>query len=109
MKELTPTQKLNSAIDILEKKQQREWQDVKNHFRKVTNELSPINLVKSTLEDLNQPEIKSQVIQAFFSISSGYLTRKIFIGKSKNDFKKLIGYILQYIMTNFISKKFNRN
>lgn len=106
---MTPIQKLNKAIVILEKKQHREWQDIKNHFSNVSDDLRPSNLVKATLEDLNQPEIKSQVIQAFYSITSGYLTRKIFIGNSKNDFKKLIGYIIQYAMTNYISKKFNRN
>lgn len=107
MKILTPTQKLNNAIALLEHKQKEEFQDVKNQFDALIETVKPVNLFNSTLKDFNTPETKTNLINSVTSIASGYISRKLLVGESTNIFKKLAGYTLQYAVTNFISKKIN--
>lgn len=107
MKVLTPTQKLNNAITLLEHKQKEEFQDVKNQFDVLVETIKPVNLLNSTLKDFNTPETKTNLINSVTSIASGYISRKFLVGDSSNIFKKVAGYALQYAVTNFISKKIN--
>lgn len=107
MKILTPTQKLNNAIALLEKKQKTEFQDVKNQFDALVETVKPVNLLNSTLKDLNTPDTKSTILNTVTSFASGYISRKFLIGDSSNLFKKVAGYALQYAVTNFVSKKIN--
>ncbi|WP_298122109.1 hypothetical protein [Flavobacterium sp.] len=107
MKVLTPTQKLNNAIALLEQKQKEEFQDVKNQFDSLIETVKPVNLLNRTLKDFNTPETKTNLINSVTSIASGYISRKLLVGESTNIFKKLAGYTLQYAVTNFISKKIN--
>ena len=107
MKILTPTQKINNAIALLEQKQKEEFQDVKHQFDILVETVKPVNLLNNVLEDFNTPETKTNIVNSITSIASGYISRKLLVGESTNIFKKIAGYTLQYAVTNFISKKIN--
>lgn len=107
MKVLTPTQKLSNAIDLLEQKQKQEFIDLKNQFDSLVETVKPVNLLNSTLKDFNTPETKTNIVNSLTSVASGYISRKLLVGDSSNIFKKIAGYSLQYLVTNFISKKIN--
>ena len=109
MKPLTPTQKLDNAITLLEERQSKELQDLKNQFDSLIESTKPINIIKNTLEDFsNIPDAKSSILSSITSIAAGYISRKILVDdSSSNLIKKISGYALQFAVTNFISKKIN--
>lgn len=107
MKILTPTQKLNNAITILEERKKKEFQDVKLQFDSLIETVKPVNILNNTLKDFNTLETKTNLINSITSVASGYISRKFLVGESTNIFKKIGGYALQYAVTNFISKKIN--
>ena len=109
MKPLTPTQKLENAIAILEQRQSIELQEIKNQFDSLIESTKPLNIIKNTLADFNNtPNAKSNIITSIIRIATGYLSRKILIDdNSSNIIKKISGYALQYAVTNFLTKKNN--
>lgn len=108
MKTLTPTQKLDNAITLLEIRQSRQLNEIKDQFENLVESVKPINIIKNTLNEFrNTPNTKSSIIGSLTSIASGYLSRRLTMGASSNIFKKLGGFALQYVVTNFASKKNN--
>lgn len=101
---------LNSSLDkiiaSLENKQKHEFLELKNQLDVTYESLKPINIINKTLVDLrNTPDIKHNLVESLISISGGYLSKKLLLGKSNSVFKKILGYVIQYGITNFISKK----
>ncbi|KDN54541.1 hypothetical protein [Flavobacterium seoulense] len=101
---------LDQAIARLERERQEKYDDLKNQFDVTVQSFKPMNILKGTLDDLKQfPEVKSNIVQLATSLAGGYLSKKLLIGKSSSIFKKIAGYLLQYGVTNFISKKVHPN
>lgn len=101
---------LDQAIERLERERQMKFDDLKNQLDLTIQSLKPMNILKGTLEDLKQfPEVKSNIVQLATSLVGGYLSKKLLFGKSTSTFKKIAGYLLQYGVTNFISKKVHPN
>lgn len=97
---------LYDAIVSLEIKKEQEFLDLKTQLDITYESLRPINIINQTLVDLrNTPEIKHTLVESLISISGGYLSKKLLFGKSTSVFKKILGYVIQYGITNFISKK----
>lgn len=101
---------LDEAIARLETQRDLQLQELKEQLDVTFQSMKPINILNGTLQDLKEfPEIKSNTIQLITSLVGGYLSKKILIGKSKSTFKNILGYLLQYGVTHFISKKVNTN
>jgi len=101
---------LDIAIARLQLEKIEKFEELKNQLAITYDSVKPINIIKETLEDFRHtPDIRSNFIQSAVSIAGGYLSKKIVMGKSNSIFKKIIGYVLQYGLTNFISKKVNPN
>ncbi|MGA9637439.1 hypothetical protein [Flavobacterium sp.] len=79
---------------------------LKDQMEVTYKSVKPSTILNDTLEDLKQfPEVKSNILQLVTSLAGGYLTKKLLIGKPKSTFKKIVGYLVQYGITNLISKK----
>ncbi|MES2240046.1 MAG: hypothetical protein V4497_07275 [Bacteroidota bacterium] len=101
---------LDKAIARLELERDLKFEELKDQLAITYESVKPINLLKETLEDFkHSPDIKSNFLQSVVSIAGGYLSKKMVMGKSNSIFKKIMGYVLQYGLTNFISKKVNSN
>ncbi|MFA9188629.1 hypothetical protein AAGV33_14570 [Flavobacterium sp. FBOR7N2.3] len=101
---------LDEAIARLEMKRDMKFEELKDQIDITFQSMKPINILNGTLEDLkNFPEVKSNALQLITSLAGGYLSKKLLVGKSSSFFKKVLGYLLQYGVTNFISKKVNTN
>lgn len=104
----------NTALDIaisrLEIEKRERFDELKWQLELTVNSLKPINLIKDTIQDFQEsPDMKSSFIKTAASITGGYLSKRIFFGKSKSIFKNILGYAMQYGVTNLISKKVNTN
>lgn len=101
---------LQNTIARLEFEKQVKLEALKNQFTITTQSLKPLNILKDTFQDFqDSPDLKSNFIKTITSLVGGYLSKKLVFGKSKSLFKNIVGYVLQYGVSNYISKKVNAN
>ncbi|MEN3322852.1 hypothetical protein VP395_03875 [Mariniflexile soesokkakense] len=97
---------LNDAIVLLEKRRKKEYEELKLQFYETSENFRPINIFNQAVKDFREvPEVKTNLFETILSITGGYFSKKIIVGKSNSLVKKILGYVLQYAVTNFISKK----
>ncbi|MFI0428222.1 hypothetical protein [Mariniflexile sp. HMF6888] len=97
---------LNDAMVLLEKRRRKEYEDLKLQFYETSESFRPINIFNQAVRDFREfPEVKTNLFETILSVTGGYFSKKIIVGKSNSFIKKISGYVLQYAVTNFISKK----
>lgn len=96
---------LKESIRLLEMRQTEEGIILKEQFRITYESLKPVNLIKSSIKDLaGSFAIKSSIFESLFTIVSGYLTQKFIVNSKSNVFMKILGVLVQFGVTNLISK-----
>ncbi|MFC0779352.1 hypothetical protein [Flavobacterium sp. HJSW_4] len=96
---------LNRKIEELEVRQDTEWCAIKDHIDDIKENLKPINLIRNTVEEINETVgFKSHIAQSAISIGIGYLAKRFIVGKGDSMFKGVLGSIVQLIVTNLVSK-----
>ncbi|WP_308990616.1 hypothetical protein QLS71_003950 [Mariniflexile litorale] len=97
---------LNDAMLLLEIRRKKEYEDLKIQFHETSESFRPINIWNQTVKDFREStEVKTNLLETILSVAGGYFSKKIIVGKSNSIVKSLLGYVLQYAVTNFISKK----
>ena len=105
MQNITSTVSLKSAIQLLESEQAQKGQQLKAQLYIVYESLKPVNLVKNALQDISSsPFLIDNILSTGLGIASGFLTNKIFIGRSGSIIRKLLGTILQFGVTNTVAQ-----
>lgn len=105
MKQKTSSEDLNDAILMLQKKQSEELLLLRQQFHITFQSLKPINLIKSTLQEITQaPEIKNTIAKNLIGLTTGYLAKKVLVGATAGPINSLIGMVLQLAVTNIVSK-----
>jgi len=106
MQKITPTDELKNAIQLLEVEQAAKWLVLKEQFHLTYESLKPVNLFKSTLNEVaSSPYLIDNIIGNAVGLATGYLSKKIVIGASGNIFRKLIGFVLQFGVANFVAHR----
>lgn len=96
---------LKEAISLLEIKQAEELRLLKDQFFVAYEKLKPINLVKSTLNELSSSSgIRNRLINSMIGILSGYLMQKFILGSKPGLIKKLAGVLLRVGVKAIVSK-----
>jgi len=99
---------LQEAIKALEIRQAEEEKHLRAQFINVYENLKPINILKNMVKDIaTNDSLKYDVTNAVTSLMSGFISKKIIIGRSKNPFLKLLGLGIQFGMTTLVSSKYN--
>lgn len=99
-------QSLDRMISSLENQRKNEFNDLKDQFLETGDHFRPINILNQTIKDLGEsPVLKTNLFETLISVTGGYASRKMIMGKSSSFIKIILGYILQYSATNFISKR----
>lgn len=105
MQNITSTATLKNAIELLEVEQVVKGQILKEQFYLTYESLKPINILKKTLKEISSsPYLIDNISGTAIGLASGFLSRKIFVGASGNIFRKLIGSVLQFGITNVVAK-----
>jgi len=105
MKVEDETAKLEATILMLEKIKEVEEGQLKSQFKQSIEGLQPLKLIKKSLEKLaNQPEFKEDLVDTSISLITGYFSKKLFFGSSKNPIKQAIGNLMQLGITAMTSK-----
>jgi hypothetical protein len=105
MEKITSVAELKSAIELLEVEHALKGQLLKEQVYLTYESLKPINVLKRTLKELtSSPYLIDNIPGTIMGLASGYLSKKLFTGGSGNIFRKLLGSILQFGVTNVVAK-----
>ena len=105
MGKITSVAELKSAIELLEVEHALKGQLLKEQLYLTYESLKPINVLKRTLKELtSSPYLIDNIPGTIMGLPSGYLSKKLFTGGSGNIFRKLLGSILQFGVTNVVAK-----
>ena len=102
------SESLKEAIKALEIKQVENEKELRLQLLNVYENLKPINILKNIARDVaNTDSLKNDVTNTLASLVSGFISKKIIVGKSKNPFLKLIGVGIKLGMTTLVSKNYD--
>lgn len=108
MRKLNQTDLLNEAITILKFKQKEDFNNLKLQFELTYDSLKPVNILKNAIIDMTSvPDLKSNFASNVIGLATGYLSKKVLLGGSHNPIKRILGTVLQFVITNVIAKQSN--
>jgi hypothetical protein len=103
-KTITNSEELAEAIAALELKSAAQKRDIEQTFAAVSESLKPLNLVKNGFRSVLSGEHKEDLFNALIGLGSGFISRKLLIGKSSGFLGKTVGKAIQWGMTGLVSK-----
>ena len=96
---------LKNAIRNLQFEQEKNGQAMKEQLHLIYVSFKPASLIRSTLKDVtSSPFLIENILVSLLGLASGYVTKKIVIGASSNIFRKLIGSLVQFGVTNIVAQ-----
>ncbi|MBZ9650912.1 hypothetical protein [Psychroflexus montanilacus] len=99
---------LDDTVTCLKHRSEFQFTDLKKQLSKTVDDYKPVNIIKEVVKDLGGSAIqKNNILETPISLMGGYFLKKIVVGKSKTLTRTLVGYALQFVVSNFISKKLN--
>jgi hypothetical protein len=101
MQKITTLTDLKEAIQQLEFEQATELTLLKEQVLYTCESLKPINLIKNTFKEAySAPDFKTNIVKTIIGIATGFVAKKVLIGKTHNPIKKLAGFILEMVVAN---------
>lgn len=105
MEAITTSIELKNAILLLEFDQQIREQQLKEQVFLTIESLKPVNLIKSTLHEVvSSPYLIDNILGVAMGLTSGYITKKIAMGKSVSVIRKILGTLLEFGITNVVAQ-----
>jgi len=106
MQQITSTIALKKAIQELEIERNFEGLQLKEDFQYAFRRLNPFNIFKGSLDKAaSTPLMLENIIGTTLGLATGFLTKKIIIGKSGNKLRVLAGSVIQYVVLNLIAQR----
>jgi hypothetical protein len=105
MQNINSTTGLKDAIQLLEVEQDIKGQLLKEQLYLALESLKPVNLIRNSIKEISSsPHFIDNVSGIAIGLASGFLSKRMFVGASGNLIRKLIGYILQFGVTNIVAQ-----
>ena len=105
MQKITSVAGLKNAIQQLEIEQSIKGQRLKEQFFITYESLRPINILRNTLrEAFSSSSLVENFSGTAFGAASGFLIKKIFVGRSGSALRKLFGAVVQFGISKIISQ-----
>jgi hypothetical protein len=90
MEIVSKSTQLQQAISLLEKKQESELLDIKNHFNSIFEDMKPTNLLDNMLDSIfNSSSLKTNLWNTGINLFTRFLFKKINLGSTNSFFNKL--------------------
>lgn len=106
MKKMNETDTLKETIALLEYRQSQELRILKEQFEETYDSLKPLNIIKRVFSDMaTSPDLKGNLLSNVIGMATGYFTKKVIVRSSHNPFKRILGNVLQFAITNLVSKR----
>jgi len=98
--------KLYGKIALLKLRQKQQISDIKSGLSNTAEYLKPSRLITRTIVELKEePIFRSSIIQTTLSLFTGFLSRKVIVGKSDSFLRSMIGYISQLMITKAVASE----
>lgn len=108
MKTISQTEALDQMIIEARRKCDNDLVLLKDQLHVVYESVKPFNLIKGLIHDVTSaPEIKNNMVSNVIGLGTGLLSKKFLLGSSHNPIKSVLGNILQFAITNVVSKHAN--
>jgi hypothetical protein len=105
MQKISSVAELKYAIQQLEAEQAIKEGLFKEQVYITYESFRPVNVIRRFFRDIfSSKGLGEDLTGTTFGMATGFLIKKLFIGSSGNVFKKLIGSVLQYGLSNFVSR-----
>lgn len=109
MKALKQTDILDAKIATLKTKRAKEFMELKEQYFIVHNSFTVSNIVNQGISEFYKTATnKDNLYTNIASVLGDYLTKRLVVGTSKNPFKQILGYGVQFAVTQLISKISNK-
>jgi hypothetical protein len=110
MKKLNQNELLDQKIAELTIQQRIELEELKEQFHLVQSSLTSTNIVQEGINGFYQTVTnKENLVSTIVSIVGGYVSKKVIVGSSENPIKKVVGNVLQFLVTGYLSKMNHRD
>ncbi len=101
--------RLDAKIRELKIKQAEDLILLKEQLKVTRDSLRPSSLVKSAYNELTKaPNIKNNLISIAIGLGTGFVSKKLLIGRTINPLKQLLGLVVQFAVTKLVAKKANK-
>lgn len=105
MKKPTQNELLDQKIALLTLQHKQELAEIKEQFNLVKESISPANIIQEGLHGVYDTVTnKNNLLPTVLSIFGGYISKKVVVGSSSNPVKKVLGTVLQFVVTNYLTK-----
>lgn len=105
MQKTHPYIEIRQRIKILEAEKIEQGQILKADLYELYESLKPINLIKKTMKEIStSPYLVDNLVDSSIGLASGYMSKKLLIGKSDNVLKRIFGNILQFGIGNMVAQ-----
>jgi len=103
-KAITNSEELAEAIAELESKEKIQKREIEETFKVVSENLKPMNLVRNGFRSIFAGEHKGDLLNALIGLGSGFLSRKLILGKTNGFVGRTVGKAIQWGMAGLVSK-----
>lgn len=104
--EIRNSEDLKAAILDLEDRRQREKLQLVDNFHAFKESLTPINLIKSTINKVkDSPGITGTVLKASLGLGVGLLSRRLLLGRATGILKKILGSAIEMGVARLVTRK----
>lgn len=105
MNSVNETDALNEAIIELEQKRSEDLIALRAQFCIAYESIKPLHLIKSTIAEVTSShDLQKNIANQLIGLTTGYLSRVLLMGTSRNPLRKIAGTLLQLAITNVASK-----
>jgi hypothetical protein len=100
---------LATAIAVLENQQHDEFELLKKQVMLIYKNIQSVNILKNTIQNIAIPAEDHQlnIIKNIIGVTTAFISKKIFMGKSNNLIKGVVGTFLEVKLANYLSNKLN--
>lgn len=106
MSTITTKKQLDELIYQLERKSAHQDLELKQGFERLMESVTPTNIIKTVFQSVSSsPELKDSAVNTAIGLGTGYVARKLYLGRKAGFLKKIAGSVLQFAVTNFARKK----
>lgn len=87
---------LQQAILELERQKNSESLALRTQWDHTRKNLNPLTILKDGVKDLfTSPDVRSGALKGIIGLATGFVTRKLIVGKSGSTARKLVGTLAQ--------------
>lgn len=93
---VTNADELALEISQLEIKAEGQKKDIEETFKRVSENLKPLNLIKNGVRSVFTEEHRGDLLNALFGLGTGMLSRKLLLGRARGLLGKSMGKAVEW-------------